>query len=294
MLRDPSVPSGATAWIETGTPLQVPRLLSRAKTLGVDPLSTRWIIVTHAHLDHASGAARLAAACPQAQVYAHPRAARHLIDPAKLEAAARAVYTDAVFEKLYGAHLEPIDARRVVALDEGAEVETPMGMLKVWHTHGHARHHLCVIDEKRDAIFTGDTFGLAYRALQTRGLFVFPTTSPTDFDALEARASIHRIAESGLGRAYLTHFGEVKDLKLASEQLLSWIDRSEAVMDRCRDRQGTALVEACETELRQEFAQEIARRGLSAGRETWEWIELDLKLNAQGLAWAIEKSRKTA
>ncbi len=269
--------------------------MAKAQALGLKPDQVRWIIVTHAHLDHAGGAARLAQAYPDARVYAHPRAARHLIDPAKLEGAARAVYTDAVFEKLYGPRLEPIGHERVVTLEEGVKLETDVGTFEVWHTGGHAKHHLCLVDRARETVFTGDTFGLCYRALQTRGLFVFPSTSPTDFDGPEARASIQRIVDGGLKSAYLTHFGEVKDLKGAAAQLLAWVDRSEAVVEKFKGMQaGLPLQAACEAELRGYFEKEIARRGLSAGRETWEWIELDLKLNAQGLAWAIEKGRKSS
>ena len=50
------------------------------------------MVVTHAHLDHAAGAGALLAACPEATLVAHPRAARNLIEPEKLVAGAQAVY----------------------------------------------------------------------------------------------------------------------------------------------------------------------------------------------------------
>ena len=44
-------------------------------------------------------------------------------------------------------------------------------------------------------------------------------TSPTDFDAAAARASLTRIVESGAERAFLTHFGEQRDLHGIAAQL---------------------------------------------------------------------------
>ena len=46
-------------------------------------------------------------------------------------------------------------------------------------TPGHARHHMCIVDEATGGVFTGDTFGLSYR--ETDGgakPFLFPTTTP--------------------------------------------------------------------------------------------------------------------
>ena len=50
-------------------------------------------------------------------------------------------------------------------------------------TPGHARHHYCAHDLDHDDIFSGDTFGISYREFDTAaGPFVFPTTTPVQFD----------------------------------------------------------------------------------------------------------------
>jgi glyoxylase-like metal-dependent hydrolase (beta-lactamase superfamily II) len=77
------------AFIETGTAPGVPRLL-------------RYVIPTHVHLDHAGGAGALMRALPAAKLVAHPRGARHLIDPAKLIAGAEAVYGGEAVRRMYG------------------------------------------------------------------------------------------------------------------------------------------------------------------------------------------------
>src|SRR5260370_37159293 len=72
------------AFIETHTPHAVPKLLSELAARGRRPEQVRWVVGTHAHLDHASGASAPLAKCPNPALVAHPRAARHLIDPSKL------------------------------------------------------------------------------------------------------------------------------------------------------------------------------------------------------------------
>ena len=84
--------------------------------------------------------------------------------------------------------------------------------LRVCHTRGHANHHFVVHDPARDTVYTGDTFGLVYPRLQRAGRFAYPSTSPTDFDAEAALASVDRVLALGTRSACLTHFGEVADL----------------------------------------------------------------------------------
>src|SRR5690606_9396374 len=97
--------------------------------------------------------------------------------------------------------------------------------LRFLHTRGHANHHFVVHDSATDGIFSGDAFGLRYPMLQGRGLFVLPTTSPTDFDPDEAKKSVRRIAENG-SRVYLTHYGEITEVAEAASQLLQHLEFS--------------------------------------------------------------------
>src|SRR5262245_32932848 len=90
------------AFVETDTAHAAPKLLAALAEQGLSPEAVRWVIVTHVHLDHAGGAGAVMRACPNATLLAHPRAARHLVDPSKLTASAIQVYGDARFRDLYG------------------------------------------------------------------------------------------------------------------------------------------------------------------------------------------------
>lgn len=284
------VDRGECAFIETYTLRALPRMLATLRQVGARPEDVRWVLVTHAHLDHAGGASALIAACPNATLLAHPRAARHLIDPSKLIAGAREVYGAERFAHHYG-RIEPIAAERVRALDDGATLPLGGSTLRVHHTAGHANHHFVVHDPVLDTVFTGDAFGLVYPALQARGCFALASTSPVGFDANPARASLDLILGLGTRTAHPTHFGAVTALAEIGAQVRAWIDRAEAWVEAARgtDEPRLALAERW----RQAIAAEAEARDLRFDEAAWDWLALDIDLNAQGLAYvAGRRSRR--
>lgn len=279
------------AFIETHTNLAVPRLLAALAQLGAAPSAVRWIVVTHAHLDHAAGAAALLAHCPNATLAAHPRAAKHLVAPAALIQGATAVYGAARFAELYG-QIEPVPAARVRALADGERLALGDAELTAWHTYGHAFHHLVLDDPALDTVYTGDTFGLVYPDLQRHGRFALPSTSPTGFDAAEARKSLAVVL--GLGRRFVcpTHFGAWAEPQAIGAQVRQFVDAAESwVAEAARsDRSGAAL----EAQLAARWWQAIAAAAPTFGDAERKLLALDVELNAQGLAVAVAAARAAA
>jgi glyoxylase-like metal-dependent hydrolase (beta-lactamase superfamily II) len=282
------VENDEAAFIETNTTHAAPRLLRALDEAGLRPEQVRWVIVTHVHLDHAGGASALMKALPGATLLAHPRAARHLIDPSRLVASATQVYGAETFERLYGA-IEPIPEARVRVMDDGSEVELGGARLQFFHTRGHANHHFVVADPEASSVFTGDTFGLAYPRLQRAGRLAFPSTSPTDYDGAEARRSVERVLALGVQRAYLTHFGEVSDLQAVGDQLLRWIDLSDRLVADAAGLPSEQREGWIRRHLSERMDQEASRVGLSFDADDRALLELDLQLNAQGLAFVAGK-----
>jgi glyoxylase-like metal-dependent hydrolase (beta-lactamase superfamily II) len=278
------------AIIEANTHLARPLVLAALEARGIKPGQVRYVVVTHAHLDHAGGAHSLLSAFPEALLVAHPRAARHLIDPQRLEKSARQVYGDEEFERLYG-ELRPVPPERVLTPADGSSLPFGSGELSFLHTRGHAKHHFCVLDPQADCVFTGDAFGLAYPELQGlalgAGLFVFPTTSPTDFEGEEALASVDRIADCGAGRAMLTHFGELTRIAEARAQLRGHLGFCIEIAEEARRLEPSGRLPFLQARLREHYGPALA--AAAAGGEPL--IDLDMRLNAEGLAWSIrEKS----
>ncbi len=283
------------AFIETYTTHALPRLMAALKAHGKKPEDVRWVVVTHAHLDHAGGASAVLEACPRATLLAHPRAARHLVDPAKLIAGATAVYGESKFREMYG-EIRPIPAGRVRALEDGETFALGDATLRVLHTAGHANHHFVVHDPALDTVFTGDTFGLVYPALQKRGRFAFPSTSPSNFEPVEAKKSVDRVMGLGAKVACPTHFGEIRDLDEIATQLHAWLDRAEGWLDAAVKSTDSvaALTSSLAGAWRAAIAKESDARALAFDEAAFGFLELDIDLNAQGIAVVADMRRKRA
>jgi glyoxylase-like metal-dependent hydrolase (beta-lactamase superfamily II) len=276
------------AFVEAHTAHALPRLLSALTAQGKRPEDVRWVIVTHAHLDHAAGASALLAACPNASLLAHPSAAKNLVDPTKLVQGATHVYGEARFRELYGA-VSPIPAERVRALADGESFELGDARLTVWHTAGHAYHHFVVDDPATGTVYTGDAFGLVYPALQGFGRFALPSTSPTGFNAQEANKSIDRILGLAEPSVCLTHFDAYEDAQAIATQLRRFIDRAAAWVDEAA--RGDESVAAMQARFERAWRQAIAEEAPRFGPEENALLALDVELNAQGLAYVANAKR---
>ncbi len=219
---------GRAAIIDTGTNAAVPHVLAALADLGVAPDAVDYVIVTHVHLDHAGAAGAFLAACPNARLVVHPRGARHLIDPAKLVQGSIAVYGEAPFRELYG-EIVPAPVERVIEADDGFVLDFNGRRLEFIDTPGHARHHYCIHDIASNSLFTGDTFGISYREFDvevgnTRRPFIFPTTTPVQFEPEALHASIDRLIARNAEAAYLTHYGRIENLPALAPVLHELID----------------------------------------------------------------------
>lgn len=284
------VSEGHAAFVDAGTSLSVPNLLAALAALDLAVEAVDYLILTHIHLDHAGGAGRLASALPRARVIVHPRGAAHLIDPSILIAATKTVYGDACFRAQYG-DIVGVPAGRVDAVEDGHRLRLGVRTLECIHTPGHALHHLCLLDRDSAEAFTGDTFGVSYREFDTAaGAFIFPTTSPSQFDPLQLHASIDRIVGFKPVSAYLTHYSRVQGLERLSRDLHADID---AFVGIARDTAGHAdRVARMIPRLFDHLSARLDRHGYSGGAaQRHAGLDGDVALNAAGLhTWLSRRS----
>src|SRR6516225_6064227 len=206
------VDGGRAAFVDVGTNSSVPYLLAALDELGIARAAVDYLLLTHVHLDHAGGAGVLMQELPNARAVLHPRGAPHMTDPTRLIAGAEAVYGAERFRRMYG-QLVPIPAARVRVIADGERVTLGGRTLEFIHTPGHAQHHYVVVDAAHASIFSGDTFGISYRALDTdKGAFITPSTVPTQFDPEQHIASIDRMLAYRPESIYLMHFSRVTDV----------------------------------------------------------------------------------
>jgi glyoxylase-like metal-dependent hydrolase (beta-lactamase superfamily II) len=284
------VEGGRGAFIDCGTNHSVPRLLAALQQADLAPGDIDFLIVTHVHLDHAGGAGLLMQQLPNAMLVAHPRAAPHLIDPAKLIAGATAVYGEEEIQRSYGA-IQPVPEARVRVVEDGETIMLAGRPLLSIDTPGHARHHHCLWDARSRCWFTGDTFGLSYRELDgPQGAFILPTTTPVQFEPSALKASIARMLAYAPDGMYLTHYGRVDDVPRLAQALYEQIDAMVAIADACEGRADRhRCIAAGLSALYLERA-----HGLQvplADEDVLRLLAMDIELNAQGLGVWLDRGR---
>jgi glyoxylase-like metal-dependent hydrolase (beta-lactamase superfamily II) len=283
--------AGRVMLIESSTNAGIDRALeSLYQRTGLGADAVDGLMITHVHLDHAGGAGRLLQLAPKAKLYAHPRAARHAIDPAKLVLGATAVYGEELFKKLYG-EIVPCPADRVVITEHESKFSWGGKSFQFFHTRGHANHHQCIFEEGSRTLFAGDSFGVSYPGATVEGRLFTPSTSPTDFDADAARETVRFISELGPARVGLTHMGWLEGeaaVRKAADQLKFFLSFSE--YDQKRFQNDPSFTEAECVELQWEGIQGAAQRfGYTLSPEARAILDLDLRVNAQGLRHAAHR-----
>ena len=277
------------ALVDTGTNDSLPRVMGALDELGVSVEQVDYILLTHIHLDHAGGAGLMMQRFPNARLVVHPRGVRHMIDPSRLIEGATAVYGEEEMARLYGDVL-PIDAARIVEATHDLRLDLAGRQLHVLDTPGHARHHICIRDELTGGIFTGDAFGLSYPECDVSGRrFVYPATTPVQFDPDEMHASINLLMNFNPGVVYLTHFSQVRDVAGTASELHRLIDAYVDIARQHKDA-GSSRHELIRDGLAGLMVREMAAIGSPLPPErVLELLQQDIEINAQGLAVWLDR-----
>jgi glyoxylase-like metal-dependent hydrolase (beta-lactamase superfamily II) len=283
------VQDGMAGFIDTGTNNSLPILLDVLRRKGLRVEDVAYIMPTHVHLDHAGGAGGLMQHCPNATLLVHPRGARHLIDPARLEQGSLAVYGEQAFADMFG-HLQAVAAERVCEVADGYKLDFNGRELQFLDTPGHARHHYCVYDSTSRGIFTGDSGGASYPELnQGKSRFIFPPTTPVQFDPSAWRETLQRFVSLKPERIFVTHFGMhenvlplLQQLQQALQDYVGIAEEFAATDDRENKIAGALLRNSINI---------LLDRQCGMDTETIKSLLLgDMKLNAQGLEhWLITR-----
>ncbi len=271
----------ALTLIETGPSPSVKYIKAGLAALGHALDEIKYIIVTHIHLDHAGGAGLLLRECPNATIIVHPRGERHLINPKKLAAGARAVYGDS-FSELFDP-IVPVPEDRLLVKGEGDILEIgPNCTLEFWDTPGHAKHHISIYDPISNGMFTGDTVGVRYEQLVPNGVDLFlPSTSPNHFNPNDMEASIKRIRDKNLDRIYFGHFGMTQNIEEALNQVQSWLEVFMEVGEQTViEGKGYDVISQ---RLLTKIQEHLREKGIPDEHEVYILINLDLQVGSLGI-----------
>ena len=286
------VEGSTAALVDTGTFFSVPGVMEVLCQKDISPENISYVFLTHIHLDHAGGAGKFMRLFPNAKLVVHPRAVRHMVDPSRLIKSTMSVYGEENFRRMYGEIL-PVDASRIIEVADNFHIKMNGRTLLFIDTPGHARHHFCIFDERSRSFFTGDTFGVSYREFDVDGMeFVFPTTTPVQFDPLAAHHSLDRIMSYDPQYAFLTHYSRIGNLTHHASILHGLIDDYVTIASNTYNQRAEGNVL-----LVKEIGGLLAKRVKSHGcilpqDKIHDLLSMDVNLNAEGLKCWLELNNK--
>ena len=283
------IENGHAAFVDVGVTAKAAVLLDALESKKIPLENVDFIMVTHVHLDHAGAAGVLMQKFPNARLVVHPGGARHMIDPTKLIAGATAVYGEEEMNRTFGEIL-PVSSDRVIEAPDLFKLSFRGRELLFLDTPGHARHHYCMVDQVSESIFSGDTFGLSYREFDTSaGVYIFPTTTPIQFDPDALHDSINRISEYQLKRVFLTHFGCIEYLDNLADSLHQHIDRFVEIANRFKEEGGQRCQKIMDA-LTAWLIESLRLHGCELPEEEIiALMKMDIELNTQGLDCWLDK-----
>lgn len=201
------------ALVETGTSWEVDRILAAVRAFGLQPSDIDALLVSHIHLDHAGGAGFLLASMPQAKVYVHARGAKHLADPTRLVASARAALGD---EARFFGTMQAIPADRLVSVTDGMTLDLGRHELTFLDSPGHAPHELTIFDRRNGCVYTGDAAGLYFPGDE----ILMPVAPAPAFDLEKNVDTLRRLAGLEPRALLFSHYGPHLRPKEAIERML--------------------------------------------------------------------------
>jgi glyoxylase-like metal-dependent hydrolase (beta-lactamase superfamily II) len=279
--------------IETSASPSVPHILQGIKDLGISPEDVKYIIVTHIHLDHSGGAGLMVTHCPNAKVVVHPKGARHLANPSRLIASAKAVYGEK-FNSLFDPILPVPEANLLVKADMETLQISDDCVLTFYDSPGHANHHFSIFHPGVNGLFSGDTVGIYYHQLHRKGIeFYIPSTSPNQFDPGKMLHSIETFKQLNADRLFFGHFGMSEHPAEAYRQVESWLEIfcSTAEAAHAEGSDFTDRTDLLAKQLFSKIKSYLLEKGLDEKDTVLELISLDLQISSMGLIDYITKKK---
>ena len=174
-------------------------------------------------MDHSGGIGLAVKEMKNARVIAHRRAYQHLVDPSVLWEASQAALGSLALK--YG-KIEPVPADRIIIAEDGMKLDLGKGLiLEIYHTPGHAPHHIAVFDRKESVLLAGDMAGIEMNGFLRPGTAP-PFRLPDYLDSLDRMIALQPLK---IGYA---HFGcyenAVARLRAVRAQTLRWYKIAQA------------------------------------------------------------------
>jgi glyoxylase-like metal-dependent hydrolase (beta-lactamase superfamily II) len=161
---------------------------------------------------------------PNAQVIAHEKSVKHLVDPTRLLESVARVFGETL-ANLYGAPV-PIPGDRITAVGEEMALDLGGGLTaSIIHTPGHAPHQISMILDGTRTLLTADAVGVVYPSLKV----MLPTTPPPSFNLADFTDSLRTLRQTTPAELLVPHFGVRRDAEWmfdkTAERVTDWVDK---------------------------------------------------------------------
>jgi len=196
-----------------------------APELNLESFSSVFIVLTHIHIDHSGVVGDLVELLPQAKVVVHPRGVRHLVDPSRLWQSSLEVLGD--LARAFG-EPRPLPPDRVIAIDDGGQIDLGGVRLVALYTPGHATHHISYLIEPDGILLAGDSIANYFNER------IYPVTvHPFDKDSF--LRSLDLMLSLKPKQIAVSHYGLVRGepeifIQRTRDKLIAWIYHLESLM----------------------------------------------------------------
>ena len=188
---------GSLTLLDAGTRRAPRRVLAALAQLGRQPGDVTHLLLSHAHNDHAGGAAAVVAATGS-RVLSHEREAVYLRE-GRMPKPDPSTWGGRLLARTRGGRFAPVAVDE--AFTDGAVLPVAGG-LRVVHTPGHTPGHCSFLHTRAGVLLTGDAL------FNVRGLRFSVKTPCTDIR--RSRESAHRLADLEYDTAGFTHGSHVR------------------------------------------------------------------------------------
>jgi len=206
------------AFIEPAQKSSVGKLTNSLESQNIDLSKIRYILATHRHFDHVSGAASLLANLKNALVCAHSITLNTLKNPEKMNFAVNSTFGE-ISETIE--EIKNDDKLRI--LNEGDRLDLGDGLeIEAIHTPGHTSDHLMFYERKNKFLYAGDALGI----FGFKSLSVLPSSLPPSFNYDKYKKSLEKLLNHDIELIAFSHFGGVKgkDAKAVIETAIQTLE----------------------------------------------------------------------
>jgi len=265
--------------IDCGYASSYKTVLEGLAELGVPPSEVRYVVPTHVHLDHAGAAGFLLKEMPNAQVLAHEKAVKHLVDPSRLIESATQVFGKFIME-LYGLPI-PIEKERITPVGDEARLDLGGGLeATVTYAPGHAPHQIALMVERERILFTADAVGIVYPNMRS----IIPTTPPPSFEPEKLVDTVNVLRQMDSRSLLVPHFGVRRDVSSVFEatrrKTMEWLEKVRSLKN-----DGRGFDEIVEV------MQEVAERDAGVARGALPiYAQVSIRTTVMGMFQYLEKA----